>query len=150
MRHGRRRRLVDEGIRRELAPFAAAGNLVGLSCLADGADQMFARAVLDAGGALEAVIPADRYRDGLPEEAHAAYDELLAAASAVHRLGHVESTSTAHMDASADMLKRADRLFAVWDGLPARGYGGTADVVTHARKLNLPVTVIWPEGVARN
>jgi hypothetical protein len=111
---------------------------------------MFARAVLDAGGALEAVIPADRYRDGLPDDAHAAYDELLAAASAVHRLGHVESTSTAHMDASADMLKRADRLFAVWDGLPPRGYGGTADVVNHARKLNLPVTVIWPEGATRD
>ena len=43
----------------------------------DGADQLFAQAVLDAGGQLEVIIPAARYRDGLPEAAHAAYDALL-------------------------------------------------------------------------
>jgi hypothetical protein len=53
------------------------------------------------------------------------------------------------MDASIEMLQRADRLFAVWDGLPARSFGGTADVVDHARVLGLPVTVIWPEGATR-
>jgi len=143
-------RLVDEGIRRELALFAEAGSLVGVTCLADGADQVFARAILDAGGALEVVVPAERYRDGLPDDARTAFDELLAAADAVHRLDHVEPTLTALMDASVEMLKRAGRLLAVWDGLPARGYGGTADVVALARKLGLPVTVIWPEGATRD
>lgn len=143
-------RLVDEVIHRELARFASGGKLIGLSCLADGADQMFARAVLDMGGALEVIIPAAQYRDGLPEDCHAAYDELLASASAVQQLNHVESTSEAHMDASTAMLDRADHVFAVWDGLPARGHGGTADVVNHARQRNLPVTVIWPEGATRD
>jgi hypothetical protein len=141
---------VDEAIRRELVRFASDENLVGLSCLADGADQMFARAVLDAGGALEVIIPAAKYRDGLPEDCHAAYDELLASASAVHQLDHVESTSEAHMDASSAMLDRADHVFAVWDGLPAREYGGTADVVNHARQRNIPVIVIWPDGATRD
>ena len=54
------------------------------------------------------------------------------------------------MDASVQMLHRADRLFAVWDGQPARSFGGTADVVEHARKMGLPVTVIWPEGAQRD
>jgi len=143
-------RSVDEGIRRELAPYAQEGDLVGLSCLADGADQMFARAVLDAGGALEVIIPAEQYRDGLPEEAHVDYEELLTAARTVHRLDHVRSTSTAHMDGSVDMLKRAEQLFAVWDGQPARGYGGTADVVDFARELGMPVTIIWPKGATRD
>ncbi|MFE3984588.1 hypothetical protein ACFXPR_08900 [Nocardia tengchongensis] len=31
--------------------------------------------------------------------------------------------------------------------LPARGFGGTADVVATAR--GLPVTVLWPEGAER-
>jgi hypothetical protein len=48
------------------------------------------------------------------------------------------------------MLTRADHLFAVWDGKAARGYGGTADVVAEARKRNVPVTVIWPEGASRD
>ena len=52
------------------------------------------------------------------------------------------------MEASNAMLSRADRLFAVWDGKPARGYGGTADVVDEARKRGIPVTIIWPEGAS--
>jgi len=54
------------------------------------------------------------------------------------------------MEASNVMLDQADRLFAVWDGKPARAYGGTADVVAEARKRGMPVTIIWPEGAARD
>jgi hypothetical protein len=67
--------LVDKAVRAALA--AHAPEVTGLSCLADGADQIFARAVLDLGGALEAIIPAEQYRAGLPEDAHSGYDRLL-------------------------------------------------------------------------
>jgi len=50
------------------------GTVTGLSCLADGADQIFARAVLDEGGEIEVVVPAAEYRDGLPASAFAGYD----------------------------------------------------------------------------
>jgi hypothetical protein len=140
---------VDRAIRAELARYDPA-SLVGISCLADGADQIFARAVLDHGGALKVVVPAVAYRDGLPEEAWPAYDELSNKATAEDRLDHYESTSEAHMAASVHMLEDADLLFAVWDGKPARSYGGTADVVDHARRKGTPVTVIWPEGVVRD
>jgi hypothetical protein len=66
--------VIDQAIRKALADHLRA--FTGLSCLADGADQIFARAVLDLGGELEAVIPAKEYRDGLPGECHSAYDEL--------------------------------------------------------------------------
>ncbi len=65
------------------------------------------------------------------------------------RLDHTESDSTAHMDASKRMITQADRLLAVWDGGPARGHGGTADVVSAAREQRLPVIVIWPRGARR-
>jgi hypothetical protein len=142
-------RLVDRAIREQLAAYAGR-DVVGVSNLADGADQLFAQAVLDAGGQLDVIIPAARYRDGLPESAHAAYDALLSRASSVRRLDRVESTEEAHMEASNAMLDRAERLFAVWDGKPARGYGGTADVVAEARNRGIPVTVIWPEGASRD
>jgi hypothetical protein len=140
---------VARTIREELPRFVA-GDLVGLSCLADGADQIFARAVVDLGGALEVFVPAARYLDSLPESAHREYHELLSRAIAVHRLDHVESTSESHMDASDQMLKSADLLLAVWDSLPARSFGGTADVVAHAREIDVPVTVIWPKGATRD
>ena len=52
--------------------------------------------------------------------------------------------------ASVRMLDDADVLFAVWDGQPARGYGGTADVVAEARRRKVPVRVIWPDGAQRD
>lgn len=142
-------RLVDKAIRDHLAPYAGPV-LAGISALADGADQLFAQAILDAGGQLEVIVPAARYRDGLPEAAHARYDALLGQAARVDRLDRVESTAKAHMEASMIMLTRANRLFAVWDGKPARGYGGTADVVAQAREQGLDVTIIWPAGASRD
>jgi hypothetical protein len=140
--------LVDEAIRTALARHGP--NLTGISCLADGADQIFARAVTDIGGKLEVIIPAGEYRDRLPAEAQPEYDRLLAQAVAVRRLPFTESTSEAHMAASKLMIDNADELYAVWDGKPARGYGGTADVVTYAREHETPVHVLWPDGAQRH
>lgn len=140
---------VDRAIRDELSRFVV-DDLVGVSCLADGADQIFARAVVDLGGKLEVVVPASQYRDALPAFAHREYDDLISQAVSVHRLEHAESTSASHMDASVRMLDGADLLFAVWDGQPARAFGGTADVIAHAKEVGVPVTVIWPEGAVRD
>lgn len=142
-------RLVDSALRAQLATYSPT-DLVGYSCLADGADSLFAQAVLDHGGRLTVIVPAAQYRDGLPEEHHPVYDALLAQASNVIRLDHVESTAQAHMDASLRMIDEADRLLAVWDGQPARGFGGTADVVQAAQQHGTPVTIIWPHGARRD
>jgi hypothetical protein len=141
-------RLVDEAIRSALA--WAAPDLTGVSCLADGADHIFARAVLDLGGVIEAVIPSANYRDQLPAESAAEYDLLLASAAAVHRLPFTEGTSEAHMAASKVMIDGVAELYAVWDGQPARGYGGTADVVAYARDRGVRVKVLWPAGAGRD
>lgn len=142
-------RLVAAALRAAVGQRAEDGDVVGLTCLADGADSLFAQAVLDLGGALHVFVPAASYRDGFPQEHRAIYDALLADAAAVTRLDHVESDSQSHMDASLRMLDQADSLLAVWDGKPARGYGGTADVVAAARARGLPVTVVWPAGAER-
>jgi hypothetical protein len=141
-------RLVDKAIRTALAE--RAPDVTGISCLADGADQIFARAATDLGGTLEAVIPAAEYRAGLPEDSQPEYDDLFAQAAAVRRLPFTESTSESHMAASKLMVDEADELFAVWDGKPARAYGGTADVVAYAREHGTPVRVIWPDGSQRD
>jgi len=139
--------LVDKAIRAALAEHSP--DVTGISCLADGADQIFARAVTDLGGTLEAVIPAAEYREKLPEDSQPGYDDLFARAAAVHRLPFTESTPESHMAASKLMVDEADELYAVWDGKPARSYGGTADVVAYARERGTPVRVIWPDGAQR-
>ena len=143
-------RLVDEALRAEIKRHQNdSDNLVGLSCLADGADALFAQAVLDAGGELVAVIPAQRYREKLPEPYHTTYDNLLKQAKQIIELEHKKPCSEAYMDASIRMLQEANEVVAVWDGCPAAGHGGTADVVSYARGRGIPVTVLWPQGAQR-
>ncbi|MGH8932009.1 MAG: hypothetical protein ACRDZO_15655 [Egibacteraceae bacterium] len=119
---------------------------MGISCLADGA----ARAVLDLGGKLEVVVPAWQYRDSLdlPGEREA-YDQLFAKAWHVVRLPFEESTEGSHLTAGQRIVDTSDLLIAVWDGQPARGPGGTADIVAYARQKGVPTRVIWPEGTKR-
>jgi len=140
--------LIAVALRNELEPFAGNG-LVGVSCLAGGPDQLFARTVLDLGGTLDVVIPAEQYRDGLDSDEQHGYDELFAKAKHIERLPFVESTEQAHLAAGQAVVDRSERLVAVWDGKPARGIGGTADVVSYARQKGVPVAVVWPDGAAR-
>ncbi|MGH3915927.1 MAG: hypothetical protein ACRDTC_21340 [Pseudonocardiaceae bacterium] len=140
--------LVDQALRRALAEYGT--DLTGVTALADGADQLFARAVLDQGGQLEVIVPATRFRDSLPDQAHAEYDDLIEQATRAHRLDFTESTSESHLAASELMISLVSELLAVWDRQPARGYAGTADIVAHARDRGRTVRVIWPEGASRD
>ncbi|MCX5215761.1 hypothetical protein OG689_42155 [Kitasatospora sp. NBC_00240] len=125
------------------------GELVLVTCLADGPDSWAADLVLAHHGRLAVVIPARSYRTDLPQWHHADYDRLLAQAFEVEETGLPESTDQAHMAASEILVAQSDVLLAVWDGEPARGYGGTADVVAYATSIGVPVKVIWPEGATR-
>jgi hypothetical protein len=142
--------LVTAALRETLR--ADALNLVGVTMLGPGADQLFARVVLALGGTLHVVQPTTgmQYRDGFEDEAaRRGYDELYGQASHVEALEHTESIEQAHMDAGKVVVDRSSVLVAVWDGRPARGLGGTADVVAYARQRGVPVEVIWPEGATR-
>ncbi len=140
---------VDTAIRMLLAEFEDEGPMVGLTCLDDGADQSFAKAVLDFGGAIEVIVPAADYRKSLAESSLLEYDRLLAQAAAIHELDHRETGPESRMAAALSMLESADHLFAIWDGGPARTPGGTADVVEAAKDRGLPVTVVWPDSGER-
>ena len=138
------RAMLDEAVRGW-----NADDLTAVSCIADGPDSWFAEAVLRHGGQLDVVIPATEYRESLPEWHHAVYDELYRSAADIHETGMTESTSEAHQAGSEILVGLVDELIAVWDGKPARGYGGTADVVAYAERTGVPVRVLWPEGASR-
>jgi hypothetical protein len=142
--------LVDWALRDKLVRYAPR-DLLGVTMLGPGADQLFARAVLDVGGLLYVVIPAAKYRDSFEDEdARRGYNELMERATYSERLEYVESTEEAHMAGGRAVVDNSDVLVAVWDGKPARGHGGTADVVAYARERGVPVEVIWPEGASRD
>lgn len=138
------RRLLEAAVREQTAE-----DLTAVSCIADGPDAWFAELVLAHGGRLEVVVPAAEYRESLPEAHWPLYDELMSRASEVHETGMTASDSAAHMAGSEIVVGLADQLFAVWDGKPARGFGGTADVVACAERSGVPVRIVWPEGASR-
>jgi hypothetical protein len=143
---------VEEDVRRLLGSSLASEDpnvLTVVSCIADGPDAWLAEMALERGARLEVVVPADQYRAGLPEWHHPTYDRLLASAKAIHRTGHIASDEAAHMSGSEILVRQVEKLLAVWDGLPARGYGGTADVVAYAQQHGVPVEVLWPRGARR-
>ncbi|MEU8658081.1 hypothetical protein [Actinoplanes philippinensis] len=124
--------------------------LLGVSSLADGADQLFAAHVLASGGTLEAVLPWADYGGSLAEGSRARFEHLVRAAATVITVPGGEPSDESFLAAGQALVDRCDHLFAIWDGLPARGLGGTADVVAYARARGCPVTVLWIDGVQRD
>jgi len=124
--------------------------LVGVTCLAPGADQLFAGIVLELGGRVKVVLPAADYRDRKvgPEDAPL-FDELIGRASAVRVMPFPRADRTAYLAASEAMISDVDELLAVWDGGDDSRPGSTADVVRIARARGVPVTVLWPGGAQR-
>jgi hypothetical protein len=143
-------RIVDRAVEhwRRVLPVDAA--LYGVSSLAEGADQLFARHVLAAGGVLEAILPCEDYAGSLvTDDGRARFEELRRAAGTVITLPYPNPSEQAFLAAGLVLVERCDHLFAIWDGGPARGLGGTADIVTYARARGCPVTVLWVDGVLR-
>lgn len=141
--------LIREVLRERLARHPREG-LTGLSCLARGADSVFADVVLDLGGRLEVFLPSADYRQAKVEPDHATqFDALLRAAVVVHTMPFAHAGRAAYEAANEALLSSCDSLIAVWDRHPAQDRGGTGAVVETARARGLLVEVVWPEGAAR-
>lgn len=129
---------------------AASDNLVGISSLAAGADQLFASLILEHGGRVNIIIPCEGYESTFTKKIDLdRYWWLLSKADNVEKLNYPEPSEEAYLDAGYRVVDNSDLLIAVWDGKPARGKGGTADIVAYAKSRGIKVQVIWPDGVTR-
>ncbi len=120
-----------------------------ITALAAGADQLVAREVLRHGGTLHAIVPAVGYESTLSGDDRRSYDQLLDEADRVTHLDFPEPSEQAYWAAGQEVVNRCDLLIAIWDGKPARGLGGTGDVVEYARAAGKDVRVLWPGGTIR-
>lgn len=142
------RRIVAAAMTHRIAAFAH-GDIIGLTCLAAGADQTLAFCVLAAGGRIDVVIPAHGYRDTMSGQDQKTYDHLLALAGNITELPNATPSEVAYYEAGQLIVDRSDLLIAVWDGQPAAGLGGTGDVVAYANQQRLDVEIIWPPDSTR-
>lgn len=117
--------------------------------LAQGADQVCAAIAVDRGVPLRVIIPSHSYDATFDQDGLAKYQDLLRRASSVVTLAYDAPSEEAFFAAGRQVADESDVLIAVWDGQPAAGLGGTADVVTYARSKGTLVEVLWPHGVSR-
>lgn len=158
--------LVAEALRAHLIGLCATRptGMVGVSCLAPGADRIFAHVLLDLGGRLEVIMPSDEYNADEYNTASADSDpdcgpldpdcgpvlaDLLRRAESVRAIDTPRARPQVYVAANDAMLDSIDSLIAVWNGVASAKLGGTAHVVDTARSRSIPVTVIWPEGATR-
>lgn len=138
---------IRDELRRTLRELS---ELEGVCSLAAGADQLFAQTVLDCGGKLRVVVPSMDYEQTFGTRAQLeTFSALLGRAADVERLEFSKPSEAAFFAAGRRVVDRCELLLAVWDGEPARGLGGTADVVKYAEDSGKKVLVIWPEGLVR-
>ncbi|WP_405106790.1 hypothetical protein OG559_22880 [Micromonospora sp. NBC_01405] len=141
--------LVADALRAELRRISDRP-VHGVTCLAAGADQVFARTLLDMGGTYEVILPARDYRTAvIAPENRTAFDELLARAAAVVHPGHDRSGTAAYVAANRELVRRVQRLVAVWDGNPGCHAAATDRTVNWARQQGVPITILWPTGARR-
>jgi hypothetical protein len=125
--------------------------LIAVSSLAVGADQLFARLMIDRGAFIDAVIPFEGYeRTFTTAGARNEYFALLAHAASVTVLPRVGDDEECFLNAGKTVVRRSDVLIAIWNGRPARGLGGTADIVRFAKQeQRLQIKWINPAATVR-
>lgn len=121
-------------VERSLAAIIKERNVtLGLSSLAEGADQIFASVLVREQIPFRAVIPAKRYKNTFDAEHLPAYESLLQSAHFIDVLSFDEPSEAAYYEAGTKIVNESDFLIAVWNGEKAKGFGGTADIVNYAK-----------------
>jgi hypothetical protein len=117
-----------------------------ISPLAEGADRLVARAVLETHDAvLEAPLPlpvGDYLRDFATAGSRQEFSALLGRAANVVEMFPTGSREQAYKQVGEYVVDRCDVLIAVWDRQRAAGFGGTEDTYRYAtRQGRRPVAV---------
>ena len=119
-----------------------------VSSLAEGGDRLVAALCLARpGGALHAILPLPRddyERDFATSDSRDEFDALMLRAESVEIVARHDGDSRkdAYERAGRAVVDTADVVVALWDGSPARGQGGTAEIVQYALDHDVLVEVV--------
>jgi len=142
-RHLKNPEAVAAALQAELAHLQkAGGEIIAISSIAVGADTLFVEAVIRAGIRWIVILPMARelFRDDFTPEDWARAERLIAQAAEVRTL-RGKGRPQVYVDGGKATVDDSDGLIAVWDGKPAQGPGGTAEIIAYARKLGRDVTI---------
>src|SRR5439155_17784862 len=118
----------------------------GFTCLARGADQLYADILCAQGLPFVVVVPCENYISVFATARdRERFERLLRSASQTIMLPFLSPSETAFYEAGKRVVDLSGAMIAAWDGKPARGLGGTADIVKYALSKGRRVIQIVPE-----
>lgn len=130
----------------ELLQQQTRGEWVALASVAQGCDQLFVHQALQRGLSWHAILPlpAAEFAHDFDTRQWPLVQALLQEAE------HLQVSNDnaeglredAYLDCGLETVNGSDLLIAVWDGEPARGKGGTAEVIEYARSIGRPLVII--------
>jgi hypothetical protein len=136
---------VDRAVQRILETFPDS-NFRIFSSLAEGADRILAKRLLLIPNARLWVLlplPEEEYlKDFKTSGSKQEFLGLLGNAERVINLPVSKKREEAYLAAGKYVLENSDVLFAIWDGKPAQGVAGTAEIVAMAHERKLPLAWI--------
>jgi hypothetical protein len=138
--------LIGAAVRNALTALRTEGpgEWIALSSVAAGSDLLFTNQALGLGLAWHCVLPLPtaEFRKDFSDAGWKQVEALLPEAEQVRVIAENGEREDAYLDAGMETVHACDVLLAVWDGEPARGKGGTADVIAYARELHKPLLII--------
>lgn len=129
-------------VRRRAGTAATPVGLTVVTALAEGADRIVARRAMLRGASMEVVLPMpcdDYLTDFESAASRDDFNSLLKQAATITELAGSAGRDRAYERAGRVIVDRSDVVLALWDGLAARGRGGTAEIVSYARQQGVPV-----------
>jgi hypothetical protein len=113
------------------------------SSLAVGSDQVFADVAIGLAIAHVAILPLEGYERYFDGKDLVNYRRLLSRSQRV-QLKWSGDPQRAFFEAGKYVVQKSKILFAVWDGEPSDGLGGTADIVEYAETSSCKIIQIDP------
>jgi hypothetical protein len=107
---------------------------MGYTSLAVGTDSLFAELCSRHRISYTVIIPSKNYESTFNADDVLEYRRLKSLAASEVELTYDSPSGEAFYAAGKRIVDSIDCLIAVWNGLPANGLGGTADVVKYARE----------------
>jgi hypothetical protein len=136
---------VEDAIRKILDSFPE-DDLTIISPLAEGADRLVVWRAMENND-VHLIVPLPLEIDEYMQDFDSLYSKaefvtLLEQAAQVIELPAEKTRQASYQAAGLYVLEHSDVLIAVWDGAPAKGVGGTAEIVAEARKREMPLAWI--------
>jgi hypothetical protein len=117
----------------------------GFTCLARGADQLYADVLAERGLPYCVIIPSANYSSLFTSASDRnRFERLLRLASRTIALPFKEASELAFYEAGKRVVDMSEAIIAAWDGQAAKGLGGTADIVAYALTAGRMVIQIEP------